>query len=173
MTAIRRQGVSAGVMMVFVAAAGANPIAATASPLRLAAIVPDYMPGDLETAITPTPQQADLLDTAFLVKTIGVILPAGQDYPGTLVRELEKRVPEGTVTVIDPAAGEPVAADTRIFIGRQADSAAWQAVVKRAGLEARMRELDALGEDAYGLHASGDNNVVLLAGNSHAAPRRG
>ena len=55
-----------------------------AAALPIGQIVPDYMEGDLETAIVPTPQEARLGSTAFPAGKVALVKPEGYDAPDTL-----------------------------------------------------------------------------------------
>ncbi len=58
-----------------------------AGEVPLKSLVSDYMPGDLETAIVPTPQKAELSDTCVSVKKVAVVANAGA-VPAVLLKEL-------------------------------------------------------------------------------------
>ena len=78
-----RRWVSLGLCLLLTAAlalAGTRP---------LKAIVSEYMEGDLETAIVPTPQKAELKDRAFVTGKVVVVKPERYDAPDTLTRELK------------------------------------------------------------------------------------
>ncbi|NQZ70485.1 MAG: beta-N-acetylglucosaminidase domain-containing protein [Lentisphaeria bacterium] len=136
-------------------------------------IVPDYMPGKLEVAITPKPQQADLKDTAFTVGKVFLVKPKNYNAPDALAKQLAVLIGEGQVKVITPEqVGKPAAGDTYIFIGRQLKQAQWKKLVKKFDLQKRLDAIKDKGEDAYVLlsasSAMGKANVVLLSGNSPA-----
>lgn len=75
---------------VFAAVFGALAMGALVNggEVRLAEIVPEYMPDDLETAIIPTPKQADLKDTAVLLEETPVcVAPPVLVQAATLLAE--------------------------------------------------------------------------------------
>jgi len=124
-------------------------------------VVPDYMVGDLETAIIPTPQKALLHDTVFPAGKVAVALPERYDAPDTVVRELRNLVGADLVSLDQ--------ADTLVVIGRAgADQVAGELSKPRA-LAAEMK-LAERGEDAYLLYAAanagGRKNLVVLRGNA-------
>ena len=142
--------------------AAGSALAAT-RPLK--AIVPDYMEGDLETAITPTPQKAELKDTAFPAGKVVVVKPARYDAPDTLVKELAALLGAESVVAASEPGKAPDAA-TVLIVGSSARSP--------LAADARKRpRLADLGADAYLLHTAAGahqgKNLVLLAGNSPAA----
>ena len=89
-------------------------------------LVPDYMDGDLETAIIPAPQEAKLKDTAFAAGTVAVMKPAGYKAPDTLVEELGKLLGADAVSVEAAADPAKAAADTVILVGKLNALDAWK-----------------------------------------------
>jgi len=137
---------------------------AQAGTRALKEVVPDYMEGDLETAIIPTPQKASLAGTVFPVGRVVLSRPdKWGDAPDTVVRELDNLLgtgfwPSGT-------------ADTLVDIGRLGPSDTNHLEVGRVAAEAKLAEL---GEDGYWLYTAAKRdgepfNWVLLQGNSPAA----
>lgn len=167
------------VAWVLVAAAGLTP-ARPAEPdvRRLADLVPDYMQADLETAIIPTPQWAELQDTAFAAGKVLVVRPDGHVGPDTLVAELAGILGAGSVaaTTASTFAGGKADAATCVFVGGAERNGAAAAVVKRPGLAEAARRAADRGAEAYVLFSAagrdGKPNVVLLAGNAPAGDFR-
>jgi hypothetical protein len=145
---------------------------AFAGTTPLSEIVPEYMPGDLETAIIPTPQQAELGDRAFAAGEVLVLLPARYNAPETLVVQLKAILGEGHVTVATalPTDG---AFETVVHVGRNSKSMQWRSAMQGHGLQDMLDEAKRRGPDAYVLLSAGkghgDHNAVFLAGNSPAA----
>ena len=124
-----------------------------AATLPLREVVPEYMRGNLETAIVPTPQHAELKATVFAAGKVAAVFPKSYDAPDTLARELSRLLGAELVSPDD--------ASTVIYVGEAA----------RRHPAARDPRLPA-GEDGYVLDAAAAKgrgaNVVLLAGNSPA-----
>jgi len=125
-------------------------LSARAATMPLTQVVPDYMDGDLETAITPTPQEARLADTVFPLGKVALVKPEGYRAPDTLAAELSKLADAELVKTED--------ATTVVTIGAAAG-----------------KDLSGLppSEDAYLLQATagkpGQKNTIILAGRAPAA----
>ncbi|MGB2820632.1 MAG: beta-N-acetylglucosaminidase domain-containing protein, partial [Phycisphaerae bacterium] len=153
--------------------------AAETRPLR--DIVPDYMEGDLETAVIPTPRKADLKDSAFPARKAVVVVPDGYPPSGGLLTEIPALLDPNNVSVAKAssfavAAGGQADRLTVVFVGDGRRNGAAADVLKSAGLAAAVRSIEDAGEDAYVLFAAAGKykgaNVVLLAGNSPAGDFR-
>jgi len=136
--------------------------AATAGTVRLSDLVPDYMEGDLETAITPTPQEAELKTTAFPAGKVAILWPAGYLPPPPVL--------EAVAAILGPTTGDLKGADTLVLVGNSRRNPLAASAIASHGLAAREKALADKGEDAYLLHAASDarggQNLVLLAGNA-------
>jgi len=124
-------------------------------------VVPDYMAGDLETAIIPTPQKAILHHTVFPAGKVAVALPEKYDAPDTVVRELRNLV--GADLVPRDQADTVVAIGPSLPVGGLNKAKALAAEIKLAER----------GEDGYLLHSAAkaagtQKNLVVLRGNSPA-----
>ena len=75
--------------------------------VELDSLVPNYMDGDLETAITPTPQQAELGAKAFVAGKVVVVRPDTYRAPDTLFEELKRLFGEELTTVTDSGNDSP------------------------------------------------------------------
>jgi len=142
-------------------------------------VVPDYMEGDLETAIIPTPHEAHLKDTAFPAGKVVVVMPDPPrcSHPNdTLVRETRALFGGENVVCADTstftADKRHVAAETVVFVGNSRRNRLV------AGHEATScvcepgHRIERAGEDGYVLHTAPKRyygkNVVVLAGSSAA-----
>ncbi|MBM4034728.1 MAG: hypothetical protein FJ291_23535 [Planctomycetes bacterium] len=136
-------------------AAWALASACHAAALPVGQIVPDYMEGDLETAIVPTPQEARLGNTAFPAGKVALVKPEEYRAPDTLALELGRLLGAQLATAEDAA--------TVVFVGAAATRQ----------LAAMGLKPPPAGADAYVLHTAsgkqGGRNLALLAGNSPAA----
>lgn len=139
----------------------------------LAQFVPDYMEGNLETAIIPTPQQAELKETAFGAGKLFVVRPDRYHAPDTVFGELKRLFGDDSIDVVAAADFSPGRAGTVVFVGRMPQVPNWQAVTDRLGLKELLDEATAKGTDAYVLATAArkldGKNVILLAGNTPAA----
>ena len=105
------------------------------------------MKGDLEAAIIPTPQRAELKDTVFPAGKVAVILPKGYEAPDTLVRELSQVLGAELVATREAA--------TVIHVGRAAK-----------GTPARPDPRLAGGEDGYILQFAFHNRRFWMLSNT-------
>jgi hypothetical protein len=147
----------------------------SSATVPLSSIVPDYMPGDLETAITPTPQKAELGDNAFAVGKVLVVLPDRYNAPDTLVVELKKLLGDDAVTVTTASQSKKLSADTEILVGRDPAMEDWVDAVHNGADDPMLMygEAKSAGPDAYLLFSCagsrGQGNLVVLRGNTPAA----
>jgi len=137
------------------------PASAQAQTRPLKDVVADYMEGDLETAIIPTPQKAALADTVFPTGKVAISLPESHKAPDTVARELRNLVGADLVPLDQ--------ADTVVAVGH--DPTAGDRL-KVTGLAAEMK-LAERGEDGYLLYAAAKGggtlrNLVVLRGSSPA-----
>jgi len=136
-------------------------------------IVPEYMEGDLETAVLPTPQQAELEGTAFATGKVLVVRPDRYRAPETLFSELGAMLGHEPPAVVDASEFTRPAADTIVFVGRLAKLPAWAELVEKQRLQPLLEEAAKQGTEAYVLLSAAGayrgKNAVLLAGNSPAA----
>lgn len=164
---VRRLTVLAAVLWASMTAEAARDMA----PLKR--IVPDYMDGKLEIAITPTPQFSDLKDVAFGIGRALLLMPAKYDAPESLVRELTALLGADNLTVGDSSKEAWQAAQTIIFVGRQPEHADWAQLAGRRDLAKLLADIPGKGDDAYVLYSKErrlkGKNVVMLVGNSPAA----
>ena len=150
-------------------------IPASADTVRLDSIVPDYMPADLETAIIPTPQRAELGATAFVAGKTLLVSPTDYDRVSALFYEARRLLGAERVSVVNVSelAATGVDADTIIFIGAACGHPSLALLKQTAGLEQLLQDASERGEDAYVLYSAADGwkgkSVVLLAGNTPAA----
>jgi len=159
--------------MALVLLAGGTALGADATVLPLSKVVPEYMPGDLETAITPTPQRAELADAVFRAGKVLVVQPDKYDAPPTLLAELRARLGEEAVQASTAGTFSPAQADTVIFVGKHRGLGAWDRLVKSENLQPLLDQVADKGPDGYVLLSAPGKlegkHVVLLAGNSLAA----
>lgn len=151
--AYRAATTSRAILVALALAAGAAPAAET-RPLK--EVVGEYMAGDLETAIIPTPQKADMGGRVFPAGKVLLVKPDGYDAPDTLAAELADLVGKDNVAVT--TAGKPLRADTVVRVGNP-----------RRDLAAGVKDA---GEEAYVLLSTagraGRPSTVVLGGNSPA-----
>jgi len=151
----------------------ARGVAIDAAAVSLTDLVPDYMDGDLETAVTPTPQRARLGETAFAAGNVVVVKPDAYKAPNTLFEEIERLFGEQLAAVTDAKDFSPQGADTVVFVGRLPKLRGWQTIVRRHQLDELLEEAARHGPDAHVLFARSGGldgkNVVLLCGNTPAA----
>lgn len=145
--------------------------AVVAAPLTQ--LVPDYMEGDLETAIIPTPQQAELKETAFSADNVLVVRPDRYDAPETLFEELKRLFSEDSIDVVTASEYSPGRARTVILVGRMSKDRSWRSLVEKLDLQQLLADSAKKGPDAYVLATAerklDGKNVILLAGNTPAA----
>lgn len=149
-------------------------IPASADTMRLDSIVPDYMPDDLETAIIPTPQRADLKSTAFTAGKILFVRPEDYEKSSALFYEARRLLGTELVSVVSVPDFAPMhaEADTIVFVGGASTHPSLDPLEQAAGLEPLLRDASQRGGDAYVLYSAAGGwkgkNVVLLAGNTPA-----
>jgi hypothetical protein len=119
-------------------------------------VLPDFMEGDLELAITPTPQRTELTEELLRVGTIVVTEPSdAAASPRTLYTQLAERVGDGTS-----------ATPTRLLVGGPARNPTVAALIGSLELPGGVEDR---GAEAYQLYAGPDPEVeggtlVVLAG---------
>ena len=108
-------------------------LAAETTIVELKTLVPEYMEGDLETAITPAPQILELSDKAFAVPSARLVLP--KDYAGqpSLQKEFGLLFGDTAKTEGDTACV--------VFAGLKHDDANWKRIVADAKLAERLAAL--------------------------------
>jgi hypothetical protein len=134
------------------------------------------MEEDLETEILPTPQRADLKQSVFPGGKVLMVRPDRYETSGTFIGELG--------SILGVAGDDPPAevgassfarleADTIVFVGRLNRLPAWSESIERHGLKPLLDETAGKGADSYVLFSAArayrGKNIVILAGNSHAA----
>jgi hypothetical protein len=132
--------------------------AALADTVRMNRIVPDYIEGDLELAISPQPQVERLSDRMIPVDGVTIVLPQGGDA-GKAPEQLADLFGESTD-----------GASTRVLVGDAKRNPQVADVIKQIDFPSTV---DDKGEEAYQLYVGADpakegNQLILLAGNSPA-----
>jgi len=126
-------------------------------------ILPDTMPGDLELAVLPTPQEADTRDSMVAVSKVAAVTPDVSALRAG-ARELRELFGENRVAFLEPGRDVPADCDTVLLIGGADRNPA-----TRSHLEAIGESVPAdKGSEAYLLdvRAGGDRHTIVLAGAS-------
>lgn len=146
---------------------------APAATRPLAEIVPEYIDGDLETAVIPTPQRAECQETAFAAGKVLVVRPDNYHAPETLFDAIEAILGEDAVTITAASGFARTPADTIVFVGRLPKLGPWAELIKSQGLQPLLDEVASKGADGHVIYTAAGRfrgkNAVLLAGNTPAA----
>ncbi|MDP7286775.1 MAG: glycoside hydrolase family 20 zincin-like fold domain-containing protein [Phycisphaerae bacterium] len=141
---------------------------------QLGKVVAEYMTGDLETAIIPTPQKAQLKDTVFAAGKVLLVKPDRYGPPDTLDKELTGLLGKDNVTAITVSSFLRTApsAGTIVLVGDARRNAAAGKTAHAKAPAKLNTSVKSAGPDAYILLSAagkGDSpNVVVLGGNSPA-----
>jgi len=147
-----------------------NPV-----PVSLGEIVPDYMEGDLETAIVPRPQVAALGDSAFPVDKVTVVVPDVYKAPDTLVTEIRLLLGPQRVTVVKASEYDDLhlSEGTAVFVGLLRGLADWDFLGMAEKLSFSIGLALRHGPEAYLVYSRArllnNMNVVFLTGATPAA----
>ena len=177
---VRKRGTLAlGLVLVALSAAPAG--GGRLRTVRLTDIVPEYMPGDLETAVLPTPQRAALGQTAFWAGRVAIVHAADTNVPAAIIKLAPGVLGDPNVAVVSAAqyaagALRTSGVNTVVFVGGACRiPAAVGLLGAQAGAELRRAVRDR-GPEAYVLLAAAGGlegrNVVVLAGNAPAGDFR-
>lgn len=140
----------------------------------LSKVVAEYMTGDLETAIIPTPQKAQLKDTVFAAGKVLLVKPDRYGAPDTLDKELTRLLGKDNVTATTVSSFLRAArsAGTIVLVGDARRNAATAQTAHAKALVQLNTSVKNAGPDAYILLSAagkGDGpNIVVLGGNSPA-----
>ena len=142
---------------------------------QLSKVVTEYMTGDLETAIIPTPQKAQLKDTVFAAGKVLLVKPDRYGPPHTLDKELTGLLGKDNVKAITVSSFLRTAPSvgTVVFVGNGRRNTATGRTTHTKALAALNTSVKNAGPDAYILLSAAGKadspNVVMLGGNSPAS----
>ena len=129
----------------------------------VSAIVPDTMPGVLELAILPAPQEAEYGDSMVAVTKVAVIARDMEELRAG-AQELRSLFGQGQVVFLSPGAAVPEACDALLLIGGPDRNVATRSQLRSVGKSVP----EGKGQEAYLLEvrAGADKHTIVLAGAS-------